>query len=104
MTARKIDPQGKHLLFDQHPRAAADTVGIGNRKTGKDALYSTGPRQPGTVLVRCSKCKAQARTTLLDLGVRMLSVSVWIPGRRHSHWMRCPSCHEHTWCAIGWND
>lgn len=104
MSGRRLDPQGKAALFSSAPRAAPDQIGTGNAKDGKEALYSTGPRQTGTVVVRCSSCKARVRTSLVDLGVRLLSISVWLPGRRHSHWMRCPACGEHAWCAIGWND
>ncbi len=104
MTNRGLDPQGKAALFSSGVHAAPDTIGTGNAKEGKDALYSTGPRQAGTVVVHCSACEARVRTTLVDLGVRLLSISVWLPGRRHSHWMRCPACREHTWCSISWTD
>jgi hypothetical protein len=99
-----IDPDGKSALYGGPVTAAPDSLGPGNQKQGKDALYSTGPRQVGTVVIECSSCDARARSTLPDLGIRLLSISVWLPGRKHSHWMRCPSCHEHTWCRIGWTD
>ena len=102
MSTRRIDPQGKAALFQSPVAAAPDTLGTGNQKEGKDALYSTGPRQPGTVIIECSACQARSRTNLVDLGVRLVSISVWIPGRRYPHWIRCPACYDHTWCKIGW--
>jgi hypothetical protein len=99
-----MDPTGKQALFSAPPQAAPDQLGPGNQKEGRDAFFSTGPRQVGTVVVTCADCATRSRVTLLDLGVRLLSISVWIPGRRHSHWMRCPGCHQHTWCAISWNE
>jgi hypothetical protein len=104
MTDRSFDPQGKRALFESPVAAPPDLLSTGNQKEGKDALYSSGPRQVGTVLVECASCSARSRTTLVDLGLRFLSVSVWLPGRRHSHWMRCPGCHEHTWCRVGWTE
>lgn len=102
--ARKVDPAGKHALFSAPPTAARDQLLPGNQKEGRDALFSTGPRQPGTVVITCASCKVRTRATLVDLGIRLISISAWIPGRTHSHWMRCPACHKHTWCRVGWND
>jgi hypothetical protein len=102
--SRSLDPQGKRALFEAPVAAAPDTLTPGNQKEGKDALYSSGPRQVGTVLLDCASCQARSRTSLVDLGLRFLSISVWLPGRRHSHWMRCPACHQHTWCRVGWTE
>ena len=101
---KSYDPQGKRALFEAPVGAARDTLRSGRPAEGKEALYSTGPRQPGTVVVRCSSCQARSRINLTDLGLRMLTVSAWLPGRKHSHWMRCPSCDHRTWCAIAWTD
>ena len=38
------------------------------------------------------------------LGLRWMGGSLWFPGRKNSHWMRCPSCGNRTWCAVGWQD
>ena len=103
-TARRVDPTGKHALFSTPPQAARDQIGPGHEKEGRTAFFSTGPRQSGTVVVICSACGARARVSLVDLGVRLVSISLWNPLRKHSHWMRCPSCHEHQWCQIGWTD
>ena len=101
---RAVDPSERHALFSAPVDSARDQLGPGNQKEGRHALYSTGPRQTGTVIVECSACDGRSRSTLVDLGVRLISISVWLPGRRHSHWMRCPSCHQHAWCRIGWTE
>ncbi len=101
---RSLDPQGRRALFDTPVSAARDTIRSGKPREGKDALYSTGPRQAGTVVVTCSSCTARSRINLTDLGLRWLSGSVWLPGRRNGHWMRCPSCGKRTWCSVGWQE
>lgn len=101
-TDRSIDPAGKHALFTAPVTAAPDQLGPGNQKEGRKALFSTGPRQPGTVVVICGDCHARSRVTLVDLGVRLASISFWLPTKRHPHWMRCPACDRHTWCSIAW--
>jgi hypothetical protein len=100
--ARRVDPTGRHALFSAPPTAAPDQLAPGDRKDGRHAFYSTGPRRPGTVVVICSACGIRTRITLANLGVRLLSGSLWFPGRRHSRWMRCPGCDTHQWCRIAW--
>lgn len=97
-----LDPQGRRALFETPVAAANDTVRSGRPREGKDSLYSTGPRQAGTVVVTCSGCKARSRINLTDLGLRWLTGSIWLPGRKDGHWMRCPSCNHRTWCSIDW--
>jgi hypothetical protein len=104
VTDHRLDPQGRRALFEAPVAAAPDTLSAGNQKEGKHALYSSGPRQVGTVIVECRSCRTRSRRSLTDLGLRFLSLSVWVPGRRHSHWMRCPACHQHTWCRVGWTE
>jgi hypothetical protein len=99
---RDIDPTGKHALFSAPPMAAPDQLGPGQGKEGRQALFSTGARQFGTVVVTCSACRSRARISLGDLAVRLATISAWVPGRRYSHWMRCPGCGGHQWCAIDW--
>lgn len=101
---RSLDPQGRRALFETPVSAARDTIRSGNPRDGKDALYSTGPRQAGTVVVTCSRCDARTRINLTDLGLRWLGGTIWLPGRKNGHWMRCPSCGDRTWCSIGWQD
>jgi hypothetical protein len=100
MTGRPLDPQGKSALFSAQVPAAPDTLATGPASEGKEALYSTGPRRAGTVVVACSGCTASTRTSLLDLGLRMMNLAAWIPGRRYGHRLRCPACRELTWCSI----
>ena len=100
---RSLDPQGRRALFETPVSAARDTIRSGNPRDGKEALYSSGPPQSGTVVVTCSSCKARSRINLTDLGLRWLTGTIWIPGRRDGHWMRCPSCQKRTWCSVAWN-
>ena len=99
-----LDPQGRRALFDTPVSAAPDTIRSGRSSEGKEALYSTGPRRAGTVVVTCDACQARSRVNLTDLGLRWLTGTVWIPGKRQGHWMRCPACHKRTWCSVAWND
>ena len=101
---RRTDPTGVQSLFTAPVAAPRDQLAPGSRDDGRTALYSTGPRQTGTVVIECSGCTVRTRVSLLDLGIRLASISVWLPVRRHSHWLRCPSCHTHTWCHVGWTD
>jgi hypothetical protein len=42
--------------------------------------------------------------TTIEAFVRILYVSVWIPGKRFSRWVQCPECERRTWCRIHWLD
>ncbi len=101
---RSLDPQGRRALFETPVSAARDTIRSGTPREGKAALFSTGPRQTGTVVVECGGCQAKTRINLTDLGLRWLTGSVWLPTRRHAHWMRCPACGRRTWCRVGWQE
>jgi len=98
------DPHGKRALFETPVAAAPDLLQSGPEREGREALFSTGPRRFGTAIVDCSTCKVRSRASLADIGLRLLTVSAWLPGRSHSHWMRCPACGRRTWCSVGWND
>jgi len=100
---RWLDPTGKRALFEAPVAAAPDQLSSGRHAEGKEALFSTGPRRPGTVLVECSGCKARSRISLIDLGLRLVSLSVWNPLRKHSRWMQCPSCGKREWCRVDLN-
>ena len=98
-----MDPLGKRALFETPVEAPDDHLRSGPSRAGKDALYSTGPPRTGTALVECGGCGVRSRIGLADVGLRLLTFSAWVPGRRHGHWMRCPACGQRTWCSIGWN-
>ncbi len=101
---RGLDPQGRRALFEMPVEAARDTIRSGEAKEGKDALYSTGPRQPGSVVVECDGCHVRTRISVTDVAMRLATLSVWFPGRTKGHWMRCPACERRHWCSIGWTD
>jgi len=82
--------------------APDDLIAPGADRSGRRALYSVGRPRVGTVMVECSSCKARSRRSLVDVGLRLAKLSVWIPGRSHNRWMDCPSCEERTWCRVGW--
>jgi hypothetical protein len=103
-SGRRLDPQGKQALFDAPVQAPPDQLSGGARSEGRHALYSTGPRQAGTVVVECRSCDVRSRTSLVTLGLRFLPFTAWLPARRHAHFMRCPACGQMTWCRIGWTD
>jgi hypothetical protein len=99
-----LDPLGKRALFDPQVAAAPDRISPGARNEGRTALFSAAPRRPGTVIIECSSCKSRTRASVIDLGVRLASLSAWLPLRRHAHWLRCPSCNRWQWCRIGWTE
>jgi len=101
---RSVDPTGKAALFGTQVTAAPDQIADGPHAYGKEALFSSPRRRPGTVLVECSACRARTRTSYIDLGLRLALGSAWIPLGRHQHWMRCPNCGRRHWCRIGWTD
>ena len=69
-------------------------------REGRDAVFSAGPRERGTVLVDCSKCHARGRVTLAGLVVRLLTGSLIWPGRRKGWFLRCPTCGARAWCSV----
>ena len=101
---RGLDPQGRRALFEMPVDAARDTIRSGDAKEGKDALYSTGPRQAGSVVVTCGGCRVRTRISVTDVLMRLASISLWVPGRKKGHWMRCPACEQRHWCAVAWTD
>jgi hypothetical protein len=100
----RFDPSGKRALFETPVTAAPDHLGPGHRREGRDALFSIGPPGPGMVLVTCAGCSGRARVSIAELGLRMLTGSIWMPGRRHDYWMRCPACERRQWCNVTWRE
>jgi hypothetical protein len=100
---KRLDPEGKRALFEAP--VSVDRRALlnpGTTPVGKEALYSTGPPRPGTVVVECGECRARSRVSLPDLGMRMLTGSLFLPGRPRPHWLKCPACGHRNWCRIGW--
>jgi hypothetical protein len=101
----RLDPDGKRALFEAP--VSADHGALlrpGAPPEGKAALFSIGPRRAGTVVVDCGGCGERRRLSLVDVGARLASFSVWLPNRRRPHWMRCPACGRHAWCRVGWGE
>jgi hypothetical protein len=97
------DPLGKRALFEAPVMAAPDTIATGRTPEGKAALFSVGEHRPGTVVVRCSRCRARTRLSLVDLGMRMARFGVFLPARRHHQYLlQCPSCGDRRWCSVSW--
>jgi hypothetical protein len=90
------DPQGKRALFGAP--AGHDQPG----GEGKDALYSSATRRPGTLVVECSSCGGRSRVSYVDFVRRQLPVTLWFPWQRHSRLMTCPACGRRTWLAAHW--
>ncbi len=87
------DPTGKRALFTTRidEDLAAD---------GKEALFSQKDRVPGSVAITCSRCGATSHVSTTDALIRVLSFSLWIPGRSYSRRLRCPSCHHRAWVQL----
>jgi len=101
------DPKGKRALFEAEPAAEEDPilddplVG-GERPQGKEALFSTGGHRPGTVIIDCAHCGVRTRVSLVDAVVRVFTISFWLPGKRYSRWLQCPSCQRRSWVRVHW--
>lgn len=77
-------------------------TGPAPRPDGKQALFSTAVRRPGTVVVECSSCRGRTRIGILDLARAAWPVSLWLPWRRPSRWLRCPACRRRRWVTVRW--
>jgi hypothetical protein len=100
------DPRGKRALFEAPAATAAETSPTEAPRRGRDALFSTSRREPGTVVVECSSCGARTRVALTDAIRRLLSFSLFVPllKPRQPHRITCPACRRRTWCRIGWTE
>jgi hypothetical protein len=71
---------------------------------GKAALFSD-TRQPGTVLLECSRCGASTRLSYVDFALNALPFSIWLPpvaSIKFNRRMTCPACSEWTWVRAHW--
>lgn len=104
---RKVDPLGKRALFappvdPPDPTVDGEPLVGGEAEDGKEALYSTGPHRAGTVVFACSDCGTRTRMSAIEAGVRILWLTLWVPGRRFNRFIQCPVCQRHTWSRIEW--
>jgi hypothetical protein len=97
--SRRDDPMGKRALFGPPPMHGEQQL-PGSHDPGREAYFSSGPHETGTVVVDCSRCGEKTRISVLDAGIRLASLSLWIPGKRHSRRIRCPSCDHRAWCRV----
>lgn len=88
-----IDPTGKRALFTS--RVDEDL-----QADGKAALFSGRDTPPGKVSVECSRCGATTHLNTGDALLRVLSFSLWLPGRSYSRRLRCPACHHRAWVRL----
>ena len=101
--------------FDRLRRRSVEPPVAGERPPASDpmgrrALYSVAEQPPalGAVEVECSRCGQTTVVTPRAL-VGLALPSVHLPSvpflpfldRRHSSWLRCPSCRRRTWVRLG---
>lgn len=102
------DPYGKKALFEV-PHTPAPTaededpiLGAESPAEGRAALFSVGEHRRGTVVLDCSECEVRTRMSMLEVGLRIMLISMWVPGKQYSRWMHCPECQRRTWCRVHW--
>lgn len=88
------------MEMDDTPRDDPLVERHGNE--GHDAIYSAGHREPGTVVIICSRCSVRSRITIIETAVRILYISWWVPGQPYSRWMQYPACQTRSWCKVDW--
>ncbi|GMQ93545.1 MAG: hypothetical protein BMS9Abin12_1024 [Acidimicrobiia bacterium] len=101
------DSKGKRSLFETPPIEIEDSLKddpLVERHDiyGHEAMYSAGHHERGTGVVDCSSCKVKTRISHVELAVRILALSLWVPGRSYSRHMQCPSCQTRAWCNVKW--
>ena len=106
MTNRS-DEKGKRALFESPPIEIEDSLAdepLVERHDvdGHEALFSAGHHERGTAVVTCSTCKVRTRLTHVELVVRIIAISLWIPGRSYGRFMQCQACQTRTWCKVEW--
>lgn len=92
--------RGRHARFGS-PLVGTDVGVPVTSGYGRRAVFSAPPRRKGTVVVECDRCQSRRPVPLVTMGPRLVP-SVWMPGRSHSRWMRCPTCGAFAWCRIHW--
>lgn len=107
MTGRK-DREGKRALFEVPPIEVEDSLKDDplverHAVDGHEALYSAGHHEPGTAVITCSSCKVRTRVPYVELAVRILALSAWVPGKHFSRYLQCPACQSRNWCKVEWS-
>jgi hypothetical protein len=103
----RADRKGKRALFETPPIEIEDSLKdeplVGRHDVdGHEALYSAGHHERGTAVITCSACDVRTRLTHVELTVRILALSLWIPGRAYSRHLQCPACQTRAWCKVEW--
>ncbi len=104
---RRKDASGKRALFETPPIEIDDPLKDDplvhhEPVDSHEALYSTADHAAGTVLIVCSRCEVRSRIPIIESIVRIMSISLWVPGRAYNRWMQCPACQTRSWCRIDW--
>lgn len=103
----RSDREGKRALFETPPIEIEDSLRddpLVERHDidGHEALFSAGHHEPGTAVITCSDCNVRTRIPYVELAVRILALSLWIPGRSYSRHIQCPACQTRAWCKVEW--
>lgn len=106
----RADPLGKRALFGSdatptEPDVVEDPFAPAAAR-GRRALFSEeavdrgdAPSARGVAVLVCRRCGTSTSLGVIGL-VTGLVPSLWIPGRRWSHWVRCPACDRLSWCRL----
>lgn len=54
----------------------------------------------GAVVIDCSRCHRSTNVPISDAFLRLVSLSIWIPGRSFDRRLRCPACHRRAWVGL----
>jgi hypothetical protein len=82
-------------------RRALFSASAGERgQESADSPVAEAARRGG-IVIECGACRARTPIGVMGLA-RQLIPSVWVPTRRLSRLMRCPSCRRLTWCRVDW--
>lgn len=100
------DPEGRAALFSiaQSPDGDArsgEEIAF-EAAEGREALFSTGGRRPGTVLLACERCSATSRVDVVELARLHIPFHLWFPWKTYSRLLVCPACGKHSWMRVGW--
>ena len=93
---KERDPLGKRALF-----SGAENGAGAETKQGSSAPAAP-KRKPGPldVTVACSACNVSSTVSAPEIALKHLPVLAWLPWRKRSLLMRCPSCGKLAWHAV----